>query len=153
MGEVSRLGRPPGSTNKRSRALARELEEDFNLNAIHELARLVTTKVMLTDADGNTQEGPDGTPVFVPYLKPGDQIQALRIIADKTYPSLKSVAAQVSNLPLAVVDMMGVRDLDNDGEVINGQAMDPKDLGIGLEVVPESDPSQDEVARVLGMEL
>lgn len=127
-------GRPRGSTNRRSSALAARLRDQFDLDAMEKLAEAIMREVPVTDGDGNMVLDENDQPIYKPYLQQSNYINALRIIADKTYPTLKSVDAQVNQLPTAVVDMMGVRDLRMDGELIEHEvkpSMTAADLGIG----------------------
>lgn len=145
------MSRTAGALNKRSSGLLAKLKEDYDLDPLLKLAELCSMEVPIVLPDGNPMVDDDGKPYMRPYLDPNAMVTALGKLGDKTYPTLKAAEVQMSMLPTAVVDMTGVRELENDGELIEQVPVMDEQTILALPAPgDDDDPSQDAIAQVLG---
>lgn len=103
-------GSRKGVPNKRSQGVLALLRQEYDLDPILELAETIRREVPMVK-DGEVIRDENGEPVMVPFLAPGERIQALKVLADKTYPALKAVDMNLNaDLPTVVINLRGVEE-------------------------------------------
>lgn len=116
-----------------SKEIRQHLTKEHGFDALDEMIKMIKSEVPVMTEDGLALMDDDGNPVFRPYLDPATRVTAVGKVLDKTYPALKATELKVDTMPTAIVDMMGVRALENDGEAI--PQMTAEDL-IGQDISP-----------------